>query len=671
MRVAVRGCQLVLLVLVAAFAVTTVPGVRGDGFDTALDGWLQGSAYVACALVAVLRPVRSVVARPLWVLVATALVLRALGFVLYLGYVRTLTPPPYPSVADLAWLAMSVVLLVALAVRARSLAPRVSTTLVLDAVLGALTVAAVSIALLYDTLEHLTRAGTPGDVVATNLAYPAVDVALLIVVTGLLMASQWHPPTSDLVLAVGVVGFAVGDTAFLYQLTAGTYHPGSWLAATSLAATAAIALAGWSGPDREPEPVELPPPGIGVPVVFALVCVAMFLAASLGHLPLGSILLTAAALVVAIARGALTLLEDRAVAGRVLRTTNEELVRFQALVEASGDFIAIAAPTGAVLYVNPAGRRMVGLPPDVDVATTTIEDYLTEEGQQLSARVEVPAVLERGHWEGQSTLRNRNGGPPVPVAISSFLMYRPDGGGPFALATVQRDITERLESERAVQELADQRQDLLGRLVQAQEDERASIAADVHDDSVQALAAVDLRLGLIRRKLVDAAPELLESVDKTLETVQVATGRLRHLLFDLELPALELGVGTALEDAASYVFEDSDIEWEIIGPRDLGLAPAARVTAYRIAKEALINARRHAQARHVTITLEREDTAATVTVEDDGRGVDTSQLVDRPGHLGLSSMYDRATIAGGRLEIDSRPGEGTRVRLWLPLGSGG
>ena len=131
----------------------------------------------------------------------------------------------------------------------------------------------------------------------------------------------------------------------------------------------------------------------------------------------------------------------------------------------------------------------------------------------------------------------------MPVAIASFLMHDPDTGAPFGLATVQRDMTERVAAERSVRRLSEHRQALLERLVEAQETERAKIAGDVHDDPVQALAVVDLRLGLLRRRIAEQAPELLDAVGAVQETVVAATERLRALLFDLEAPDLDARPG--------------------------------------------------------------------------------------------------------------------------------
>ena len=318
-----------------------------------------------------------------------------------------------------------------------------------------------------------------------------------------------------------------------------------------------------------------------------------------------------------------------------------------------------------MIYLNPAGRELVGFDPDIDVTKTTIADYLTEEGIKASLEIEQPAVVAHGHWEGESTLRNHRGGRPIPVAISSFVMLHPVTREPMALATVQRDITERLIAQSALQDLADQRQELLDRLVQAQEDERGRIAADVHDDSVQALAAVELRLGLLRRRLAERAPDLVESVDQMAETVETATGRLRHLLFDLDSPALRDDLAGALDQAASYVFEDG-LAWTVTGDRSIDLPEGLRVTAYRIAKEAMVNVRKHADATKATIELCRLDGGVEVRVTDDGRGLAPDDIRDQPGHLGVTGMRDRAAVAGGWLRVDSPPEGGTVVRLWLP-----
>jgi PAS domain S-box-containing protein len=348
-----------------------------------------------------------------------------------------------------------------------------------------------------------------------------------------------------------------------------------------------------------------------------------------------------------------------------LREANADLMQFKTLVEASPDFIAIAGLDGKVRYVNPGGRDLIGMDRELDVTATSIPDYLTPEGLDASLNVEQPAVVANGHWEGESTLRNYRG-PAIPVAIASFLMRDPESGEPFALATVQRDLSDRLAAETALRELADQRQALLTRLVDAQDAERAQIAADVHDDPVQALAAVDLRLGLLRRRLADQAPALLDVLEPVQETVSAATDRLRALLFDLEPPGLQDGLTGAMRRAATEIFEGTETAWEVDGAQEPDVPDTTRAIAYRIAKEALMNVRRHAGARLVEVVVVGRDGGLEVTVADDGVGLGREPVRSTPGHRGIFNMQDRAEVAGGRCEIRNRTPRGTIVTLWLP-----
>ena len=599
----------------------------------------------------------------LWGLFGLAVCLRALGFVLYLGYVRLQEPPPYPSIADYAWLAMDGVLLLALWILLRLRIRRRSIDIVLAAVQTGVTVAGVAVVLLFDTLDTISGADLPDDVVVTNLAYPLLDIGMLVLVSGALVATGFRS-WSTVTLALGIVGFAVVDALFVYKVTAGTYHPGTMLAALSLVSTSAIAFSGWLPEVDRPILPAFEFSRVALSAILGLIAIAALVYGALKGVTLGGILLPAAALVVGIVRGVWTVTRNRDTALTAISESNAELLRFQSLVETSGDFIAMARTDGAVLYVNPAGRRLVGVE-DRDVTRMTIADFLTEEGLAASIEVEQPAVVAEGRWSGQSTLRDHRGGPPIPVAIASFLMRDPETGEPSALATVQRDISDRVAAQTAVERLADERQHLLDRLVQAQEDERARIAADVHDDSVQALAAVELRLGLLRRQLDDSPPSLLGTAETLSETVSEAIGRLRTLLFDLESPAVGTDLATALGVAAENTFEDR-LVWSIVGATDLDVPEGQRVTAYRIAKEAMANVVKHADARAVVVTLARDGHGFEVVVEDDGRGFDPSTVEARPGHLGIPAMADRATIAGGRLELERRGEGGTRVRLWLP-----
>jgi PAS domain S-box-containing protein len=668
----IRALQGAVVVLIAAYLVWTLPGVRpGPQFQVVLDGLLQGTAYVAVALlcaVGVLR--RSSGAAWRWVTAAVAL--RAIGFVLTLAFLAAGAPLPYPSVADAAWVLSSLALIGAVALRLHELVPRLPRLVVLDALAVSLLLVGLVVDVLAEPLVTLTSPGVERSAVVVNIVYPLLDTALLVAAAALITAARQHLRPADLLLVSGIVAFVVVDVAYLVLLAEGLWRPGTLLSSLSLTATATIALAVWwapGPPDLVRRPGELPAlapaPSITPPAIVACGSFVALTISGVGGAPVLALLLYSAAGLVAISRGVLTLQHVRHEAGLVLGEASEDLHRFHALVEASSDFIGMADHRGNVLYLNPGARRLLHLPPDFDVTTLTVADIVPSQGP-ASFEERWPVLLEHGVWEGESQVVPMDGSEPVPVATSTFVMRRPDTGEAVAMATIQRDIRELKRHEAALGDIADQRARLLTRLVQAQEDERAQVAADVHDDSVQSLAVVDLRLSTLRRRVATDDPALLEALDAVQESVSAATDRLRHLLFDLESPARTTTLGDALAHGAEVIFADTDIEWEITGLRDLDLPEAERVTAYRVAREAMVNARKHAGADHVVIDLCRALDAVVVSVRDDGRGIGEGEDRERPGHKGLASMRDRAQVAGGRLEVRRREQGGTEVRLTMP-----
>jgi signal transduction histidine kinase len=223
---------------------------------------------------------------------------------------------------------------------------------------------------------------------------------------------------------------------------------------------------------------------------------------------------------------------------------------------------------------------------------------------------------------------------------------------------------------RELRALTEARQRALSaRLVEAQDDERARIAEDVHDDSIQALAAVDLRLGALRNRLRNRAPEEAAGVGIAMEAVHGASVRLRTLLFELETPVLDAPLSDGLRDAAAQIFEDSDVAWSVDERGRAPLPQQVRVSAYRIAREALVNARKHAHAGRVAVTVDATDAGVTVHVVDDGRGV--ADPVAPPSgrrHSGVVGMRDRAAASGGWWRSEPGPdGAGTAVSFFLPV----
>lgn len=234
---------------------------------------------------------------------------------------------------------------------------------------------------------------------------------------------------------------------------------------------------------------------------------------------------------------------------------------------------------------------------------------------------------------------------------------------------VQERTKELSESLVDLRIADDERRRLLARLVDAQEDERERVANDIHDDPLQKLAAMKMRLQLLRRRISDR--ESVTMLDKLAETIGSTITSMRHMIFELRPTVLdEEGVGTALVQYLETVCDGLAFEVDdrlVREPPD-----ELRVILYRIAQEALSNVRKHAKASRVQVVLEDLDGGYLVRVEDDGVGFDPPEMLrSAPGHLGLSAMRERAEMVGGRCTVRSLPDSGTSVEFWLPAAAAG
>lgn len=233
--------------------------------------------------------------------------------------------------------------------------------------------------------------------------------------------------------------------------------------------------------------------------------------------------------------------------------------------------------------------------------------------------------------------------------------------------TEEKKLDEELRATlRDLQRADVERRRLLTHLVKAKEEERKRVASDIHDDSVQVMTAVAIDLERLSRKGDDS--QLQRSLEELEGRVRDAVGRLRTMVFELRPPMLDQeGVGSALRLYLEEFTIDTGIEYELRFGLDHEPSNPTRVVLYRIAQEALTNVRKHSGATRVVVAIERRDGGIGMTVSDDGKGFDVlaDDLIS-PGHIGLSEMRERAEISGGRFEITSDLGRGTRVGAWLP-----
>jgi PAS domain S-box-containing protein len=324
-----------------------------------------------------------------------------------------------------------------------------------------------------------------------------------------------------------------------------------------------------------------------------------------------------------------------------LRRAEEELHRIFAL---SPDLLCVAGSDGYFKRVNPAFEDILGYSGRELLAEPFIEFIHPED---RAATIEEVAKLSTGlpanHFENRFL---RNDGSYVWLAWKAVPVV--EEGLIYAAA---RDITESKQLHEA--------------LLEIREAERRRIARDLHDVVLQDLAAAVQGLQANQAESKDSARSF--DLEPEIEALRTAMSSLRSAIYDLRLEGsqpfiravkalVEFNRQLAPERKIMLAVQDG-LPQEI--PHDLG------VEVLRVLREALVNVRRHSNARRVEVDLCRSQDRMRLSVADDGRGFDLASV--REG-VGLSAMRERVRVVSGGLEIDSRPGIGTRVNVEVPLG---
>jgi signal transduction histidine kinase len=242
-------------------------------------------------------------------------------------------------------------------------------------------------------------------------------------------------------------------------------------------------------------------------------------------------------------------------------------------------------------------------------------------------------------------------------------------GSELAIAIAQAQLRNAL-GQRAEElgRLAEERRQMLHRIVRAQEEERERVALEIHDGLGQVLTSISLFASDLEQEVGERAR--VRAVRMS-ELIRRAIADSRQLVWSLRPPELErLGLVPALRRLADEISAPEltvDLH-EQIG--DVRLAPESEAVVYRVVQEAVHNAQKHARASAISILLQRHDGQLTTLVEDNGRGFDPAAIPPGRG-LGLIGMRERAELVDGSLVVESAADAGTRVRLMVPIGSRG
>lgn len=353
-----------------------------------------------------------------------------------------------------------------------------------------------------------------------------------------------------------------------------------------------------------------------------------------------------------------------------LEALKESELRFRSLIERSFDAIIMLDSNGKILYASPSTARVIGYSPE-ELAGASLNDFAQADVVARIMGYPDPGVEDARYaipFEGR--MNHKDGSRRWIEGVARNMLEDPSLA---AIVVNYRDVTDRKKAAEVLERSHNELRSLSEHLQSVREEERISIAREVHDELGQLLTVLKMDLALLERDLTSGVqplgePSLKDQIEEMMTMVDGIIHSVRRIATELRPQVLdELGLTEAIEWEAERFQSRSGVRCQLHLEVDGLQLDAERTTAlYRILQEALTNVARHAQATSVDVTLERKNGFLILEVKDDGRGM-PEESSDGTKSLGVIGMKERALILGGELDIRSESGRGTTVRLQIPV----
>jgi PAS domain S-box-containing protein len=360
---------------------------------------------------------------------------------------------------------------------------------------------------------------------------------------------------------------------------------------------------------------------------------------------------------------------------RLARARLDAEMRVRLIVDHAPVMIWTSRPDASLDYLNNTCVEFTGVPLERLLERGWLETVHPDDLDRIVG-IYTPAVEDRMPFWMEYRMRRPNGAYSWVLDIG-VPHYGPDGTYVgFMGSTV--DITERRkaedltrESQAALEASRDEIRRLAGRLIEARDAERTRIARDLHDDVSQQVAGISIALSRMRHRLaaLGTGEEVQEELRDLHERAGTLAQNIRHISHDLHPTVLQhAGLAAALGASCADIERlHGKIASCIVEGDIASIAPEAALSLYRIAQEALRNVVAHAGARRIDVRLLRVDGHAELSITDDGCGFEVDSHSRRGSGLGLVSITERARLARGTVSLASTPGNGTTVRVRIPM----
>ncbi len=351
---------------------------------------------------------------------------------------------------------------------------------------------------------------------------------------------------------------------------------------------------------------------------------------------------------------------ERKQAENALRESEE---RLRLIIESARDYaIFTTSPEGVINSWNTGAENVFGYSESEALGQSGEIIFTPQDRRNGVFQQEMKTALEKGTAPDERFHIRKDGSRFYASGVMTSL--KDNTGKVRGFAKIARDMTEGIQIEKALREKA-----MLQKVIGVLEDERTRIARDLHDELGQQLTALRLKLENAREKC-DDNNEVSAKIDEIQLIAKNLDSNIDFLAWELRPAALD---GSGLISALEKYIREWSVHTGV--PVDFRFNKLIRklvnsdseINLYRIVQEALNNIYKHADAKRVSVLLERRDGSAVLIVEDDGAGFDLKKMKNKNKCIGLIGMRERAALVVGTFEIETAPGKGTTVFVRVPL----
>ena len=335
-------------------------------------------------------------------------------------------------------------------------------------------------------------------------------------------------------------------------------------------------------------------------------------------------------------------------------TLNESEIPYRMMVESMNEGAVTLIPDGTIFYCNGRFGEMTQQDCEKLIGTSFQSLLAPEEKERFEECLDQSRTAGRREEFNLLTVHGKR----VPVQLS---IYQLGGSEVSGIAILATDIRERIQAEEKIRSLA-------AELTLAEQEERQRISQILHDDLQQRLFAIKAQLSFL--KDVNLSAHTYREIDQIQALLSESIAVTRNLSIDLS-PIVLHGEGLAeiMTWLAFRMKEQYGLQIELDARQNLTtLNPHVRMLLFQSIRELLFNVVKHAGILEAKVALEQANDKGRIIVSDDGKGFDTEAVLGNPQAAhGLLIIQDRLNLLGCHMELVSRPGEGTRITIELPV----